>query len=112
MSPPQTKKTCGTNQIFQYMCDMRSTEGSERRSIKTTSGSLLHRRGVAARIDAPGQTASHKLMKGPSGNRNEVIRKPKAGATANQRLGDAPLTSHEPLGGLKGKKPFNRGRSQ
>jgi len=53
VSPPQTKKTWGTTQARQYVVARRETKGSKRRSRKTTSGSRLHRRGVAARIEAP-----------------------------------------------------------
>jgi hypothetical protein len=100
VSPHQTKKTLGTAQARQYVVARRETEGSKRRSRKTKSGSLLHRRGVAARIKAPGQTAPHKSTNGPPGKRIDEIRNPKAGTTANQRLGDAPRISHVPLGGL------------
>ena len=94
-SPPQMKKTWGTSQARQYVVARQETEGSKRRSRKTTSGSLLHRRGVLARIEAPGQRIPHNSTNGPSGKRIDEIRNPKAGTTANQRLGDAPRISHE-----------------
>ena len=100
MSPPQTKKTWGTAQARQYVVVRRETKGNERRSRKTTSGSRLHRRDVAAKVEAPGQTAPHKSTNGPLGKRIDEIRIPKAGTTANQRLGDAPQILHVPLEGL------------
>jgi hypothetical protein len=96
--PPQTKKTWGTSQAHQYDVARRDTEGSERRSRKTMSGSLLHRRGVVARTKAPGQTKPHKSTNGSTGNRIDEILNPKAGTNANQRLGNAPRISHEPRG--------------
>ena len=97
-SPPQTKKTWGTSQARQYIVVRQETKGSKRRSRKTTSGSLLHRCGIVARIKAPGQTILLNSTNGPSGNRIDKIRNPKTGTTANQRLDNAPRILHEPRG--------------
>ncbi len=97
-SPPQTKKTWGTSQACQYNVARHDTKGSKRRSRKTATGSLLHRRCVVARTEALGQTKPHKSTNGPAVKRTDNILNPKAGTTANQRLGNAPRISHEPRG--------------
>lgn len=77
-----------------------------------TVGNLLHRWVCASKIAAVGQYLPIICANAEWRNRKEPIWKPKACATANQRLGPAPRISHFPRGDLYFRKPCNRGWSQ
>jgi hypothetical protein len=82
--PLKQKNTCGVAHCAQYE---RSPHSRDRTSEKTTSGRVLHRRGVAAKTAACGQKGRIIPAKCGDWQHKEVTRKPNARATVNHRLG-------------------------
>ncbi len=110
-SVPKQKKTWVVRQYCQYL-SAPGPHGREATSKNTISGSVLHCVAFGERTWGLPQKGPIRSTKGVYPHLTVLTQKPSNPAAANQRLGPAPLTSHDPLGGRYFKNPLTKSKSE